>query len=438
MSSLKVALLGLGTVGKGVYESIIQTHEKKLTEAVGKKVEIVGVLVKDHQKERGIKKDILVTTDVNQILKLPHVDIVFEAIVGIEPANTYIRQFLEKGSHVISANKQLLAYKGKELAEVANKYNRFLTFEAAVAGGIPLLRTIIQLLQVNGITKLEGILNGTSNYILSKMRTEQSNFNEVLKEAQDLGYAEADPSSDVLGTDAFYKLMILSNLIYQKQPNWENVNKVGVNEVSQADILIGERLGFRLKLVATLQKKEQDVLAEVRPVFVSNEHPLYNVEGVDNGIVLNTDLVGTLLLQGPGAGSLATASAMIEDLVYISQKGTPNIQTPRFSYNSLVEGKEEPSIWLTIVELPTDELVKEYKQYSSINFANKDLTAVHQEEIKHNDGYIIGEILVGKSENVERFIEELPQKIRIYPISPKGINIATKNVELTRLQTTTS
>lgn len=429
MKTIKVALLGLGTVGQGVYDTI-ESHQEKLKEAVGTEVEVVGVLVKNETKTRNIHSTIKVTTDINDLLAIEDVDIVFEAIVGIEPANTYIQRFLEKGTHVISANKELLANKGKELTELANQNGKVLAFEAAVAGGIPLLRTIIQLLQVNGITKLEAILNGTSNYIVTKMRKEKADFDDVLKEAQALGYAEANPANDILGTDAFYKLMILSNLIHQNQPNWEDVEKQGVNKVSLQDLIIGERLGLRLKLLATLEKNVGEIQAEVKPVFVSSNHPLFNVEGVDNGIVITTDLVGTILLQGPGAGSKATASAMIEDLVYIKQQSYPRSIIGRASDQQQVEqNNQQESVWVSISEaLNTEDLKQNYSITSKLE--NYKVQLLQRELVKTEDGYIVGDLLKGKAENVLQFLQQLQlDTLRFYPVSETGLSLEQYEVQ---------
>ncbi len=436
MKSIKVALLGLGTVGKGIYETIY-THQQKLEEATGLPVEIVGVLVKDADKPRVIARNITVTTRVEELLELQEVDVVFEAIVGIEPANTYIKRFIEKGCHVVSANKELLAHKGKDLLEIAQIHNRFLTFEAAVAGGVPLLRTIIQLLQVNGIVKIEAILNGTSNYILSKMRKEKANFEDVLKEAQELGYAEADPSNDILGTDAFYKLMILSNLIYQHQPKWKDVERLGIDTVSTNDLSLGEKLGLRLKLMASLKKDNEVIIAEVRPVFVGNEHPLYNVEGVDNGIVITTDLVGTILLQGPGAGAKATASAMIEDFVYIRQQKVPKSEYSRSSYKVQNEQSEVPaSIWLAIIQEPTIKTLRNNYSISS-KLENYNIKLLKRESIKTENGNVVGDLLQGKEENVFQYLESLQQDtLRFYPVSSTGFSSSSNELPQELLQTT--
>jgi homoserine dehydrogenase len=435
MKSIKVVLLGLGTVGQGVYQTI-ESHREKLIEATGTEVEVVGALVKNATKSREIHSSVKVTTDIDELLVIEEIDIVFEAIVGIEPAHTYIKSFLEKGCHVISANKELLAHKGKELSELAKKHDRILAFEAAVAGGIPLLRTIIQLLQVNGITKLEAILNGTSNYILTKMRKEKADFDDVLKEAQALGYAEANPANDILGTDAFYKLMILSDLIHQQQPNWEQVEKQGVSRVSLQDLIVGEKLGLRLKLIASLQKSHDEILAEVKPVFVSSNHPLYNVEGVDNGIVITTDLVGTILLQGPGAGSKATASAMIEDLVYIQQQSNRNQDFNRSSNQQQLDDNEQPSsLWVSISEvLNSEDLKNNYSITSKLQDYNVKL--IQRELLKTEDGYIVGDFLQGKEENVLLFLQQLEQDtLRFYPVSSIGLSIEEKKVETPAQQT---
>ncbi|WP_240390695.1 homoserine dehydrogenase [Bacillus sp. Y1] len=420
METVKVVLLGFGTVGSGVYDSILHTHQEKLEKVIGKKVEIVGILVKT-EKERQIPKNIIVTTKIDEILALPKIDYVFEAIVGIEPAYSYIQLFLDRGCHVISANKELLANRGEELSEYALNKGKFLTFEAAVAGGIPLLRTIIQLLQVNGILVLEGILNGTSNYILSKMRNEKLSFGECLQEAQQLGYAEANPESDISGRDAFYKQMILSSLIYHEQPDWEKVERIGIEQVALEDLALGEGHGLRLKLLASLKREDEGIKATVKPTFVSSEHPLYNVEGVDNGIVIKTDLVGTLMLQGPGAGSKATASAMIEDLVQIEQQKQPLQKVHRYSYQTQNEKEINKRIQLAVFPLQNKE---EWLSLKSVLNENSKYVNILQEVVKELDGSIYGSLLYeGELERIK-----LPVLFKRYPVSPIGIKRDHLNV----------
>jgi homoserine dehydrogenase len=413
METVKVVLLGFGTVGSGVYDSILHSHQEKLEMVIGKKVEVVGILVKT-EKERHINKNVLVTTKIDEILSLPQIDYVFEAIVGTEPAYSYIRCFLDRGCHVISANKELLAHRGEELSEYALARGRFLTYEAAVAGGIPLLRTIIQLLQVNGILVLEGILNGTSNYILSKMRNEKLSFEECLQEAQQLGYAEANPESDISGRDAFYKQMILSNLIYHEQPEWEKVERIGIEQVALEDLSLGEAHGLRLKLLASLKRGKEELEATVKPTFVSSDHPLYNVEGVDNGIVIHTDLVGTLMLQGPGAGSKATASAMIEDLVQIEQQKEPLQKVHRYSYQTNNEETNNQNLYLAVFPLQNKE---EWLSLKAVINENSNDVKMVQEVVKEFDGGIYGSFLYeGALEKIK-----LPVLYKRYPVSPIGL-----------------
>jgi homoserine dehydrogenase len=284
--------------------------------------------------------------------------------------------------------------------------------------------------------KVEAILNGTSNYILTRMRKEQSLYQDVLKDAQNLGYAEADPSNDILGTDAFYKLMILSDLIFQQQPNWEDVEKIGINHVSTTDLLLGERLGLRLKLVASLKSNHDLISAEVKPVFVGQGHHLFNVEGVDNGIVITTDLVGSILLQGPGAGSKATASAMIEDLVSIRQQRVPIEERPRFSYRGELVAEKEQTAWLAISDPPSSESLK--RNYSATSKINSyGIKHLKREMIKTNAGYVVGDLLFGKEEGILQYLRRVDQEtLRFYPVSLSGYDIS-KEIEEPILQTTT-
>ncbi|MCF6409404.1 homoserine dehydrogenase [Pseudalkalibacillus salsuginis] len=316
MATVKVGLLGFGTVGSGVYE-IIQNYQERLKSLLGKNVEIAGILVNDITKERGISPDILVTSHFDEILSIPDLDVVIEAIVGIEPGYTYLTKAIDKGCHIITANKELFAHKGRELKQKAQEKNVEISYEASVAGGVPVIGTLHQLLQVNSVVKIEAILNGTSNYILSEIRNKRTAFIDALQSAQAKGYAEADPSNDVDGYDAFYKIVILTELLFGQRPEWKWIERKGVRDISLNHIRLAESFGFRLKHVASLLYKDGALKIDVEPKVVSEEHPLYSVEGVDNAVVITGDLVGQLKLQGPGAGKLPTASAIIEDLVNV-------------------------------------------------------------------------------------------------------------------------
>jgi homoserine dehydrogenase len=310
----KVAILGFGTVGKGVYDGI-HSHKDFLEEIVGREIEIVAVLIKNDRKSRAIDSGVLVTTDFNDILAIPDLSVVIEAIVGVEPGFNYLRKAIEKGCHIVTANKVMFAHNGRLLEELARKEGVHLGFEATTAGGIPIIGTISKLLKANRITKIAGILNGTSNYILTKMKHQNSSFEKALSEAQERGYAESDPSADIEGHDALFKLMILSQHIYGEQPIWETVETKGINKIEAEWFEFAETEQFTIKHVASLEKTSEEWLASVRPVLCHHSHPFSQINGVENGVKLEGSLVGSLLLQGAGAGALPTASAVIEDLV---------------------------------------------------------------------------------------------------------------------------
>lgn len=318
MAVLKVAILGFGTVGEGAYRTII-SHGDELAAVLGKKVEVAAVLIRNKQKKRDIAPDVLLTTDFEEILQLPQLDIVIEAIVDKEPTFTYLKQAIERGCHIITANKEMFAHHGSELQELAEKNNVSIGFEATVAGGIPVIQTLRQLLKINRVQQIQGILNGTSNFILTEMREKQQSFAESLAQAQKNGYAEADPTNDVEGFDAFYKTMILSRIAFGEEPDWPKVERVGITGITSELIDAATKLDLRFKHVASLSKEAGQIKASVKPVLVGNEHPFYHVEGVENAVNVYSDIVGRITLQGPGAGMFPTASAVIEDLVYVYQ-----------------------------------------------------------------------------------------------------------------------
>jgi homoserine dehydrogenase len=319
MSCINVALLGFGTVGKGVYQSIA-SHQSRLELVLGKKVKVVGILVKNLEKHLQTKKEgVLLTDRFESILALPDLHIVVDAIVGCEPGNTYLEKAIKKGCHVVTANKEMFANHGEELLSLARKNDVSIGFEATVGGGIPVIQTIRQLLQVNRFQKVEAILNGTSNFILTSMRKDGHSFKETLKKAQENGYAEADPTNDIEGHDAFYKGLVLSQLIYGKAPDEQSSSKKGITSITANHIQRAGELGLRFRHIVTLFKKNGEIHCQAEPALVSNEHPFYQVEGVQNGVSINTDLVGNIQLNGPGAGMFPTASAILEDIIQINR-----------------------------------------------------------------------------------------------------------------------
>lgn len=318
MSVIKVAILGFGTVGEGVYKTI-QSHAEELEEVLGRKVEVAAILIRNKQKKRNIDKDVLITSDFDEIVNLPQLDVIVEAIVDKEPPFTFLKQAIQKGCHIITANKEMFAHHGHELLRLAERHNVSVGYEATVAGGIPVIQTLRQLLNVNRIRHIQGILNGTSNFILTEMREKKQSFTAALSLAQAKGFAEADPTNDVEGYDAFYKTMILSRIAFGEEPNWEDVGREGITSITSELIESAEKHGLRFKHIASICKEGGQINAAVRPALVGKSHPFYSIEGVENAVNVNSDIVGSITLQGPGAGMFPTASAVIEDLVYVCQ-----------------------------------------------------------------------------------------------------------------------
>lgn len=317
MPSIKVAILGFGTVGEGVYR-ILQEKREEIKKSTGFTVDVVSILVKDKAKDRKPIRGAQLTDDIQDILNNPEIDAVFEAIVGEEPAYTYLSDAIEKGCHIITANKKMFAKHGPALVKHAEFRDVQVGFEATTAGGVPIIRTVSNLLAGDRVKRIQGILNGTSNFILTKMRDEGSSFKQALSDAQQNGYAEADPADDVNGTDAFRKLMILSALAFGRQPDWEDVPVVGIDHLEPVDITDATKGNLRYRHVADIWKDEKGKLqATVGPVLIGADHPLYSIDGVDNAVIVNTEYLGPLTLVGPGAGMYPTGSAMVADLLHI-------------------------------------------------------------------------------------------------------------------------
>lgn len=313
MATVKAAILGFGTVGQGIY-NIVNERKEQLTKQTGQHIEIAVILVRDLEKARPDTPGVLVTDRIEDILAVPDLGIVFEAIVGEEPAGTYLERAIESGCHVVTANKVMYAKAGASLEALAREVGTGVGYEATVAGGVPVIKTIQNLNLANQVTGIQGILNGTSNFILTKMRKEESSFADALKEAQELGYAEADPTNDVSGFDAFCKLMILSGLSFGEQPDWERVPMKGIDTLTLDEVIDADRQGLRYRHIADVRRDEDGRLrASVGPVLIGPDHPLYGIDGVDNAVAIETAYAGTLTVIGPGAGMYPTASVMVED-----------------------------------------------------------------------------------------------------------------------------
>lgn len=320
MSTIKVAILGFGTVGEGVYR-ILNEKKNEIKLQTGYAIEISSIVVRDLTKKRIETPGIKITDSVQEVFENPDIDLIFEAIIGEEPAFTYLSKAISKGINVITANKAMFAKHGPALMKQAKNHNVQIGFEATTAGGVPIIRTIENLLRSDQIQRIHGILNGTSNFILTKMRQDGVPFEVALKEAQANGFAEADPSDDIGGVDAFRKLMILSNLAFGRQPNWDEIAIDGIDGIRGNDVLIATEKGLRYRHIAAISIDENGIPSgSVGPVLIGPEHPLYGVDGVDNAIIVDTEYLGSLTLVGPGAGMYPTASAMISDFLHIIGK----------------------------------------------------------------------------------------------------------------------
>ncbi|WP_199426593.1 homoserine dehydrogenase [Thermaerobacillus caldiproteolyticus] len=317
VNPISVGLLGLGTVGSGVVK-IIENHQDQLIHQVGCPVTVKKILVRDIYKERDVKVDSsLLTTNVDEVINDPGIDVIIEVMGGVEETKQHLLRALQQGKHVVTANKDLMALYGSELLAAATENGCDLFYEASVAGGIPILRTLVDGLSSDRITKMMGIVNGTTNFILTKMCKYGSAYEEVLAEAQELGYAEADPSSDVEGLDAARKMAILARLGFSMNIDLEDVQVRGITDITEEDLNYGKRLGYTMKLIGIAHREGEKVEVSVQPTFLPDSHPLASVSDEYNAVYVYGEAVGETMFYGPGAGSLPTATAVVSDLVAV-------------------------------------------------------------------------------------------------------------------------
>ncbi|WP_308634744.1 homoserine dehydrogenase [Paenibacillus silvisoli] len=317
MKPIKVGLLGLGTVGTGVVR-IVEGHQSDLESQVGSPIVIEKVLVQNKNKSRSISiaSDKL-TEDVWEIIYNPDIDVIVEVMGGIELTKQYILEALSRGKHIVTANKDLMALHGPEILAKAQENGCDVLYEASVAGGIPIIRTLIEGFSSDRITKIMGIVNGTTNYILTKMSKEGAAYADVLKEAQELGYAEADPTSDVEGLDAARKMTILATLGFRANVALEDVDVKGISSISREDILYAKRLGYEVKLLGIAERQDDYISVSVQPTMVKLSHPIASVNGVFNAVYVYGEAVGETMFYGAGAGELPTATSVVADLVAV-------------------------------------------------------------------------------------------------------------------------
>lgn len=313
-AKIKAAILGLGTVGSGVYK-IIEKQQEEFPFKIGAELEVGKILVRNMKKARAGVDASLLTDKWEDIINDDSIDIVIEVMGGIEPAKTYITEALNKGKHVVTANKDLMAEHGHELLEVAAANKCDLLFEASVAGGIPIIRPLKQCLAANNITDIMGIVNGTTNFILTKMTDEGMEFSEALQLATDLGYAEADPTADIEGLDAGRKIAILASIAFNSSVKFSDVYTEGISKISAKDIKYAKELGCVIKLIATARNSASGVEVRVTPMFIPSDHPLASVNDSFNAVFVHGDSLGDAMFYGRGAGELPTASAIMGDVI---------------------------------------------------------------------------------------------------------------------------
>lgn len=315
--SVKVGLLGLGTVGTGVVK-MIQHHQDQLVHQVGCAVSIEKILVRNLDKPRDIDLDSrFLTTDPYEVVNNPEIDLVVEVMGGIDETRQYIIDALQAKKHVVTANKDLMALYGSELQKVAADHGCDLFYEASVAGGIPIIKGLADGLASDRIQTIMGIVNGTTNYILTKMNKDGLSYEAALKEAQELGFAEADPTADVEGLDAARKMAILARLAFSMDIDLEDVSVSGISQVSKEDLKYGSTLGYTMKLIGYADQEDSRAEVSVQPTFLSDDHPLAAVNDEYNAVYVYGEAVGETMFYGPGAGSLPTATSIVSDVVAV-------------------------------------------------------------------------------------------------------------------------
>ncbi|CAN7457324.1 homoserine dehydrogenase [Caballeronia sp.] len=412
MEPIKVGLLGFGTVGSGTF-TVLRRNQEEIKRRAGRGIEITRIAVRTPSKVQGAE-GIDVTTDFNAVVDDPSIDIVAEMIGGTGVARELVLRAIANGKHVVTANKALLAVHGSEIFEAASKKGVMVAFEAAVAGGIPIIKALREGLTANRIQYIAGIINGTTNYILSEMRDRGLDFATALKAAQELGYAEADPTFDIEGVDAAHKVTIMSAIAFGVPVQFDRAYVEGISKLDAIDIRYAEALGYRIKLLGIARRTEKGIELRTHPTLIPAKRLLANVEGAMNAVVVHGDAVGTTLYYGKGAGAEPTASAVVADLVDVTRLHTadPEHRVPHLAF--------QPDSLANTPILPIEEVTSSY--YLRLRVADVtgvlanitriladkviSIDALLQKESEHVDGEDKGEtdIILLTHETVEREI----------------------------------
>ncbi|MFP5381660.1 MAG: homoserine dehydrogenase [Gammaproteobacteria bacterium] len=353
MKPIHVGLLGLGTVGGGTL-TVLRRNAEEISRRAGREIRVVRAAVRNLSKAKKLAGDLPLTTNPFDVVDDPAIDIVVELIGGLEPARELVMQAIANGKHVVTANKHLVAKHGNEIFAAAQAKGVMVAFEAAVAGGIPIIKALREGLTANRIEWLAGIINGTSNFILTEMRDKGAAFADVLKQAQELGYAEADPTFDIEGIDAAHKLTILSAIAFGIPMQFDRAYTEGISKLTREDVQYAEELGYRIKLLGIARRAENGIELRVHPTLIPERRLIANVDGAMNAVLVKGDAVGPTLYYGAGAGSEPTASAVVADLVDVTRLHTadPHHRVPHLAF--------QPDQLAATPILPMDEVRTAY------------------------------------------------------------------------------
>ncbi|HEO2076017.1 TPA: homoserine dehydrogenase [Streptococcus agalactiae] len=411
--TIKIALLGFGTVAKGI-PYLLKENQHKLLSLESEDIVIDKVLVRDNEsRQRFINQGFTYNfvTEINTILQDPQIDIVVELMGGIEPAKTYLSQALGFGKHIVTANKDLIALHGKELMDLADARGLALFYEGAVAGGIPILRTLSHSFASDKMTRLLGILNGTSNFMLTKMFEEGWSYEQALKKAQELGYAESDPTNDVEGIDTAYKATILSQFGFGMPIDFDDVNYKGISSIRSEDVEVAQEMGFAIKLVADLRETPTGISVDVSPTLISQKHPLAAVNHVMNAVFIESIGIGQSLFYGPGAGQNPAATSVLADIIDISRSIRSQIKIkPMNTYHCPCRLSMQSDIFneyylaISLRNAEDSDTLGRYFEQENIGLKNVIEKALGD---KQQEIYVLTDEV--SQEKITQFIEEFPE-----------------------------
>ena len=416
MDAIKVGLLGLGVVGGGTWK-VLKRNAEEIARRAGRRIEVTRVAVRDVAKARALVGDaVLVGSDPYEVVRDPSIDIVVELIGGDTLARELVLEAIANGKHVVTANKALLAKHGNEVFAAASAKGVMVAFEAAVAGGIPIIKAIREGLTANRIQWVAGIINGTTNFILSEMRARGLPFETVLAEAQQLGYAEADPTFDIEGVDAAHKLTLLASLAFGIPVQFDKAYIEGISKLDSEDIRMAEQLGYRIKLLGITRKRPEGIELRVHPALVPAQSMLANVEGAMNAVLVHGDAVGQTLYYGKGAGEEPTASSVVADLVDVTRLHTadPGNRVPHLAF--------QPDAMADTPILPIEEVITSY--YLRLSVADQPGVLADIARVLANANISIGSMVQQPSKADAAELVFLTHEAR-----EKDINEAIKRIE---------